>query len=447
MKVQQVVWFEGMKLDPHHFQQMDRYNQYYINSKLHFIFPNNWGLSEIAVDTAILSGGSFGIISCSGVMPDGLIFSMPENDPVPKARSFTDYFSATSEKLEVFLAIPAENQAGNNCQLSETNGHYNTRFYLQNTDIPDYNSGSNTRTVAMVKPNFQLRFGDESLDGFTSIKISEIIRNSDGKFSLNKNYIFPSLTAQSSEMLMQYLRDVLGGLISKSKELREQAGIQKQELSITQVEILLMLHSVNTMIPLLTYYYKAPHIHPEHLYVMFLNIAGQLSTFSDMGFRQGEYPPYDHKHLSEIFSNLVNDINVMLNVQKTLTRRDINVPLRKQSDSIYIGQLSPQYMSAFYYIAVQGDMSEKKIITEFPKNIKISSYEEIFAVSQAGIQGVTVEYIARPQSGITINERAHYFKINKEGRFWDKIVAKNNIAFFITTEFKHLQIELILLTT
>ena len=33
MKLQNVVWYEGMKLNPHHFQQNDRYNQYNINSK------------------------------------------------------------------------------------------------------------------------------------------------------------------------------------------------------------------------------------------------------------------------------------------------------------------------------------------------------------------------------------------------------------------------------
>jgi len=110
-----------------------------------------------------------------------------------------------------------------------------------------------------------------------------------------------------------------------------------------------------------------------------------------------------------------------------------------------VGQLSPEHSPAQFYVSVQGDLPEKKIITELPKNIKISAYEEIFAVHQAGIQGVTIEYVARPQPGITVNEKAHYFKINKEGRFWEKISSKNNIAFFIASEFKSLQLELVLL--
>ena len=135
----------------------------------------------------------------------------------------------------------------------------------------------------------------------------------------------------------------------------------------------------------------------------------------------------------------------MLNVQKTVERRDIIVPLRKQAETLYVGQLSPNQIASQFFIAVYSDIPEKKVISELSKNIKISAYEEIFAVHQAGIQGVSIEYIARPPAGVSVNEKAHYFKINKEGRFWEKIVAKNNIAFFLAAEFKALELELVLL--
>jgi type VI secretion system protein ImpJ len=434
-----------MKLDPHHFQQADKYNQFLLNSRINTLNPNYWGLKELQVDLAALSGGNFGLVACTGIMPDGLSFNMPNNDPLPKSRSFEELFSATSEKLDVFIAIPIESPAGNNCQI-ENSANNNTRFSIHNVDLLDYNTGMNLRTVGVGKPNFQFKFGDESLNEFSSIKIGEIIRSSDGKYTLDKTYIPPSISISASEVLLNHIREILSSLVSKSKELRNQASIQKPELSIIQVEILLMLQSVNSIIPLLNYYYSSKHIHPENLYVLFLNIAGQLSTYSNMGVKAGEFPNYEHKHLTEIFDQLVTEIINMLNVQKTLERRDIIIPLRKQADTLHIGQLSPNHLAGQFFIAVTGDLPEKKVITELPKNIKISAYEEIFAVHQAGIQGVTIEYVARPPSGISINEKAHYFKINKDGRFWEKITTKNNIAFFIASEFKALQIELVVLT-
>ncbi|MEO8232831.1 MAG: type VI secretion system baseplate subunit TssK, partial [Ignavibacteriota bacterium] len=77
MKVQKTVWFEGMKLDPHHFQQSDRYTLYYINSRIGMINSNNWGLKNLHIDVAALAGGNFGLINCIGIMPDGLIFNFP----------------------------------------------------------------------------------------------------------------------------------------------------------------------------------------------------------------------------------------------------------------------------------------------------------------------------------------------------------------------------------
>jgi len=247
---------------------------------------------------------------------------------------------------------------------------------------------------------------------------------------------------------MEIVRDLLGNLVSKSKEMKNQTSVVKPEVTLTQIEILLMLQTVNNFIPLLNYFYSsssAAGVHPENLYVLLLNLAGQLSMFSNLGIKTSEYPPYNHKHLTEIFRQINADINAMLKVEKTLERKDIIIPLRRQAETLFVGQLSSNQIQAQFFLAVTGDLPEKKIITEFPKNIKIAAYEEIFAVNQAGIQGVTVEYIARPPSGVAEIEKSHYFKINKEGRFWDKIVAKNNIAFFLASEFKMLKMELVLL--
>ncbi|HEY6906392.1 MAG TPA: type VI secretion system baseplate subunit TssK, partial [Ignavibacteriaceae bacterium] len=255
MKFQKVVWYEGMKLDPHHFQQSDRFNQYSINSRLRLLNPSFWGIKEMQIDLAALAGGSFGFVECRGIMPDGFSFDMPGNDPLPKSRNFEDKFDATSEKLDVFLALPAENSSGNNCQLEETAN--NSRFMLQNFEMPDYNTGTNIRSVGIAKPNFQFKFGDEALEDYSALKIGEIARSSEGKYTMDKSYIPSSLAVSNSEVLQDSVRKLLSALVSKSKELRQQTTIQKPELSLTQVEILLMLQTINSFIPLLNYYYQS----------------------------------------------------------------------------------------------------------------------------------------------------------------------------------------------
>jgi type VI secretion system protein ImpJ len=41
-----IVWYEGMNLDPHHFQQMDRYFKTGLDFRIHAIAHFDWGLSD-----------------------------------------------------------------------------------------------------------------------------------------------------------------------------------------------------------------------------------------------------------------------------------------------------------------------------------------------------------------------------------------------------------------
>src|SRR2546425_580762 len=63
----------------------------------------------------------FGVVTVSharGIFPDGLVFEMPESDPLPEARNIADLFPPTSDHLTVLLAIPARKQDGVNCAIS-----------------------------------------------------------------------------------------------------------------------------------------------------------------------------------------------------------------------------------------------------------------------------------------------------------------------------------------
>ena len=443
-KFQKVVWYEGMKLDPHHFQQLDRYFQYNLNSRINSVNSSNSGFSELEVDTALLANGSFNLTRCRGVMPDGMIFNMPENDPLPKPRPFEEIFEATQDKLEVLLVIPLEHITGNNCQLEDTGENRLTRYNMQTADILDDNTGENLRQVGIVRPNFTFKFGEEVLDDFTSLKIGEITRSSDGSYVMNKNFIPTSLMISASEAMYNFIREILSGLVTKSKELQNQINPNKRDLSITDVEIMLLAQTVNTFIPLINQYYNSPHYHPEVVYSLLLNLGGQLATFmTGSGIKPVDFQPYDHKNQNEVFRHIYNQLMTLLNIQKKVAKPDIVIPLKKQSESLYVAELSQEQIDAQLYLVVRSSIPESKLIAEFPRNLKIASQEEIFAVHQAGMQGVTVEYISRPPSGLSVDPENHYFKITKQGRFWDKIVDKQTIAFFIATEFSKIDLSFV----
>lgn len=447
-KLQKIVWYEGMKLDPHHFQQMSRFTDYSIVSNIRNISGNIWGMSNFQIDTASLAAGSFGLVAGSGVTSDGMLFNMPANDPLPKARSFKELFSAMDEKLEVFLCIPNENENGKNCQIDEDAIADAQRYKMVTTELTDYNLGTNPRKIGIAKPNFRFLFGTESLEEFSSIKIGDIRRTSDGSFNMDNTFIPPVMNIAASEQLMNHFREILSGLVSKSKALRDQKNQPKSEFTVTEVEILMMLNVVNSFIPLFNQFYNSRNIHPEILYNYLLILAGQLTTFSgDFSSDELEFTQYDHKNLTSIFSSIYNRIMTLLNVEKKLVRKDTGIPLKKQGDSLYISQLSDGTAGGYLYLSVETNLPEAKVISEFPQNVKIAAYEEIFAVLQAGIQGVGIEHISRPPKGLAEGPNIHYFRIIKEGRFWDKVNAKKSVAFFLTSDFINAGLKLIALSS
>ena len=80
-----VVWQEGLFLQPHHFQQQDRYLESLVCGLAGSVTPYAWGLRELTLDTELLKLGKLAVKSATGLTPDGAIFRIPQVDPHPPA--------------------------------------------------------------------------------------------------------------------------------------------------------------------------------------------------------------------------------------------------------------------------------------------------------------------------------------------------------------------------
>ena len=129
---QKVVWYEGMNLEPHHFQQLDRNYFSILNFRLSSVRRNDWGLLDLAIDKDTLANGQFNLLRCKGVISDGLPFSIPDDDPLPNSRNFQEHFETKANELKVYLAIPIEWPDGRNCKLENDEVGRNTRFSYKN---------------------------------------------------------------------------------------------------------------------------------------------------------------------------------------------------------------------------------------------------------------------------------------------------------------------------
>ena len=107
-----VVWSEGMYLAPHHFQAQNRYFEDSIRFATSTLWFENYGLIAGEISPDALENGTISLLHARGIFPDGLVFQMPESDPLPSPRQIGDLFPPTRDRLTVFLAVPPHKPDG-----------------------------------------------------------------------------------------------------------------------------------------------------------------------------------------------------------------------------------------------------------------------------------------------------------------------------------------------
>ena len=66
-----VLWTEGLFLQPHHFQQSDRYMEAMVGGLARRVRPYCWGLSQLEIDDEVLKVGQFALKGIAGLTHDG----------------------------------------------------------------------------------------------------------------------------------------------------------------------------------------------------------------------------------------------------------------------------------------------------------------------------------------------------------------------------------------
>src|ERR1700679_791858 len=98
-----VVWLEGMHLGPHHFQTQSRYFEdtlWFLSSNLR---QDPWGFLHYSIDPEAMRNGLAILSFASGILPDGLIFDLPDCDSVPVPANLNTLFSSIESKIFFYL--------------------------------------------------------------------------------------------------------------------------------------------------------------------------------------------------------------------------------------------------------------------------------------------------------------------------------------------------------
>ena len=425
-----------MFLTPQHFQTQDQFFEDALQARFAASYFANWGVTHLAIDAEALGNGILRLNQCTGIMPDGEPFDIPDVDEMPASRSIAEHLPPHRDALDVYLAIPAERPRARNVtipgglQPEAAAGPPSTRYLAETRMITDENTGTEEKPVQVARRTFRLIFDDEFRNGFSAFRIAQVLRNAAGIPILNPRFVAPCLNLASSDYLSMLLRRQIEILATKSGSLsgpRRQRGKVLAEFSPSETANFWLLHTVNSYLPELKHIWKVRQGHPEPAFVAMLRLAGALATFSLIE-RPENLPDYDHNDLGYCFTLLDDKIRDLM--ETVIPSKFVSVPLEVRDRFIWGGTVTEDqyFRDSQFFLAVSAKMGVDDLIRKVPNLIKISSQDDIQRLVRNSLPGLTLRHAPVPPAAIPMKLDNQYFSLNQGGPLWETMKLSRQIA-------------------
>ncbi|WP_096926554.1 type VI secretion system baseplate subunit TssK [Escherichia coli] len=302
-----VMWQEGMLMRPHHFQQQQRYNDYLDNQRFRAMNDLSWGFTELTLNNELLAQGKIMIDSASGTLPDGTVFSIPDQDALPDPlhpQNFPD-----ERSRNIYLALPVASDVRN--EISD--GRRIGRYRLNYADVRDLHSEEgDARTLTLGQLTPRIMSGAEDMSAYITLPLCRISnRHADGSLTLDDDFIPSCQNIQVSKKLRVYLKEVQGAIGGRASDLANRIGSPAQS-GIADVAEFMMLQLLNRNQTRFTHRARRSQLHPEDFYLDLAGLLGELMTFTEPSRLPCPLDVYDHHDLTKTFKTLLPQLTGLL---------------------------------------------------------------------------------------------------------------------------------------
>jgi type VI secretion system protein ImpJ len=433
-----VVWAEGLFLQPQHLQQQDRYFDRLVRSSTMGLRPFAWGLTELSLDTDMLTLGKFAVRSVAGILPDGTPFCVPEDVDHPKPIDLPD----SARNMVVYLQLPTRQPGGVEAAppaLIETVA----RFATDEFEATDINAGYQGRaSVPIGKLRLRYALEGEARSGFTAVGLARIVEvRADKSTVLDDGFIPPLLTCSASSVIGGFISQLQGLLHHRAEAL---AGRVSETTTRGTAEIAdyLLLQLCNNYEPLMTHLAAiAPQLHPETFYRMAISLAGELATFTETRKRPAVFPPYKHDDLQATFRPVISALRQALSA--VLEQTAVPIPLQERKFGIRVGPILDRTLvtEATWVLAVKAQIPAETLRRTFPNLVKIGPVEQIRELITVALPGVAARALPVAPRQLPYYAGTSYFELDRSSPYWAALARSGGVAIHVTGDLPGLEIE------
>ncbi len=434
-----VIWSEGLFLQPQHFQQHDRYWERHIDGRARPLLGHGWGFVNCVLDRAALALGKVQITAARGIFADGTPFDFPTEDPAPTA------FDVPPElKDEVLvLALPVRRAGSEESDATDISEHALTRFATSDVEVSDSNaSGSEVTIVQVGRLRMRLMRKRDVTDAYTTLGFVQVVeRRADNQILLAKSYVPPMLHCGSDLVLSGYVRE-LHGLLHQRGDALAGRLTQLGRGGVAEIADFLLLQTVNRYEPLFAHLATHPMLHPERLYSICLQLAGDFSAFNTASTRPPAFPEYQHDLLEPTFAPVIAHLRRSLSMVLEQSATPIELQDRRYGVKVAIVADLELVKAASFVLAVAAQVPPEVLRTRFPTQVKIGPVERIRDPVNLQLPGIPLHPLPVAPRQIPFHAGSNYFELERGGDLWKQLERSGGLAMHIGGEFPGLELEL-----
>ncbi|MNQ53023.1 hypothetical protein D3C85_670530 [compost metagenome] len=445
MKIDRPLWAAGALLSPQQFQQQARWEAWANECLARLCLVHPWGVRSVAFDLEALRLGTLKATRLNLRMPDGTLIDTDQVDRLPPGLDLSRLQTGDSQTATLLLALPLEQANGNNCLFDGGHGDRPTRYRQDWRQVQDIYTDE-VQSVGVLEQVLSLRFEHDENGDYLTCPIARLMRDGQGAWSLDPDYIPPLLSFSAHPGLLTQLDNLLTQLSSKRQRLmgmRRESNQRMADFAVADVSLFWLLNALNTYQPMLADLKAWPARPPEQVYLELTKLAGSLLTFS-LEHDVEQIPPYRHEDLESVFPPLLRMISTLL--EASLPSRVIALELEEISANRWQVRLDDHRLrepdSADFYLSVRCRLPAVQLQSQFPRLCKIGTPDEVDQLVNAALNGVPLQSLSHVPAAIPLRLENQYFALDLNHVKGKAILAQGVCAFYVPSTLADVKLEL-----
>jgi len=426
-----VHWHEGLFLQPHHLQTMQRgLNERWMDERrLTWAYP--YGLVDSKLSADVLENMLVRFERLHVVMPSGLDVDAPRNAELPSL-DIKEAFESGRGAVTVSIGVPLWYAERSNTVQEGDDVGAKCIYRVSEIERPDENSGENPQPVQIRRINARLLLDGDDPSDMEVLPVLRIVHSSGEDVGLPRQdagYVPPCLVVGGSPVLRDLVRDVGNQVEASRKELVIQitrGGFRVENMRGVQFEQMLRLKTLNRFSARLSHLGQRSVLAPCDVYLEWRELLAELAAlYPDRD--QYETAPYDHDNPAVAFQDVAGKLRGLL--RGAVAPSFMQVPFTREGGML-VAELTDEHLEQpndyFLGVKTREDPVSLAGLVEDPDQYKLMAK----SLGNRAIRGVKLTHERIPPLELPSETGLTYFRLvrGESARMWDRIKEEKMLS-------------------